>query len=51
MEKNYTLREWRTEGERLFGKNIEDWKFKCPKCGNIASGQEYKNAGADSNSI
>jgi hypothetical protein len=49
--KKYTLREWRTEGERLFGRFIEDWKFKCPKCGNIASGQEFKDAGADSNSI
>ena len=49
--KKYNVEEWRTEGERLFGRFIEDWKFKCPRCGNIASGQEFKDAGADTNSI
>lgn len=49
--KNYTKEEWLAEGERLFGEHIEDWKFKCPKCGNIASGQEFKDVGAESNSM
>ena len=52
MEKKiYTKDEWLVEGKRLFGKHIEEWKFKCPKCGNIASGQEFKDAGAESNSM
>ena len=49
--KNYTKEEWLAEGERLFGEHIEDWKFKCPRCGNIASGQEFKDVGAESNSM
>lgn len=44
--KNYTIEEWRAEGERLFGKDFTKYRFKCPKCGNIATGQEFKDAGA-----
>jgi hypothetical protein len=43
----YTLEEWQAEGRRRFGKEIEDWKFKCPRCGNVATGKEYKDAGAE----
>lgn len=51
MNKEYTLEEWMAEGQRRFGKNYEDWKFKCPRCGNIAAGIEFRNAGADINAI
>lgn len=51
MTVQYTKEEWLAEGERRFGKYLEDYKFKCPKCGNIASGQEFKNAGAKSNDM
>lgn len=50
-KKEYKLEEWLSEAERRFGKAIENWKFKCPRCGNIASGQEFKDAGAEPNSI
>lgn len=43
--KNYTLQEWLAEAERRYGKNYENYKFKCPHCGNIASGKEFKDAG------
>lgn len=43
--------EWLADGERRFGKNLEDWKFICPHCGNIASGKEFRDAGADPSSI
>lgn len=43
----YTPEEWRAEGKRRFGENFEHWKFKCPSCGNVASGQEFKDAGAE----
>ena len=52
MEKrNYTKEEWLAEGEKLFGKNFENWKFKCLKCGNIASGKEFKAAGQNPNAM
>lgn len=47
----YTLKEWRAEGVKRFGKNIEDWKFICPACGKISSGKEFKNAGANSDDM
>lgn len=50
-KKTYTPEEWRTEGKRRFGENFEDWKFKCPSCGNIANGQEFKEAGAEPNDM
>ena len=48
---DYTVAEWKAKGEELFGKDVENWKFKCPACGNVASGQEYKDAGAEPDSI
>ena len=48
QDKKYgSIQEWRAEGTRLFGEYPEDWRFKCPRCGNIATGQEFKNAGAE----
>lgn len=49
--KEYTVDEWRKIGTSLFGKDPENWKFVCPHCGNVASGIEFKEAGADINSI
>lgn len=51
MKKEYTKEEWLALGEKLFGKNFEKWKFKCPKCGNVASGQEFKNADQNPNAM
>lgn len=47
--KNYTYEQWLAEGERLFGSlrdNMLRWRFKCPRCGNVATVQEFKDAGA-----
>lgn len=38
----YTTEEWRAEGERRFGKNMMDWRFVCPICGNVASCEEFR---------
>ena len=46
-----TAAEWRAEGERRFGPHPEDWKFKCPRCGRINTGQEFKDAGAKPDSM
>jgi hypothetical protein len=51
MKKDFTKDEWLAEGEKLFGKNYENWKFKCPKCGNVASGKEFKDAGENPNAM
>lgn len=51
IEKKYTQEEWRMEGRKRFGLDFENWKFKCPKCGNVASGAEFKEAGAETNAI
>jgi len=50
-KKTYTPEEWRAEGKRRFGSKFEDWKFKCPSCGNVASGKEFKEAGAEPNDM
>lgn len=43
--KVFTREEWLAEGVRLFGKDVTKWRFKCPKCGHVASGQDFKDAG------
>jgi len=42
-----TVQDWNAKGERLYGKNKANWKFKCPSCGYVASAQEWKDAGDD----
>ena len=49
--KHYTKEEWLAEGKRLFGKDCTKWRFRCPRCGNVATGQEFKDAGAEPNAI
>ena len=44
--KEYTLKEWLSEGEKRFGEDKLKWKFKCPMCGHIASIEDFKNEGS-----
>lgn len=46
-----TAAEWLAEGERLFGPDYTKWRFKCPHCGRVTTGQEFKDAGADTDDI
>jgi hypothetical protein len=46
-----TLKEWLDEGKERFGEDFTKWKFKCPACGHINTGQEFKDAGADPNDM
>jgi predicted RNA-binding Zn-ribbon protein involved in translation (DUF1610 family) len=41
-----TKNEWLTQGKTLFGKDVMQWKFKCPNCGHVATVKDYKKAGA-----
>lgn len=46
-----TIQEYYAEAEKRFGPDANDWKFKCPSCGYIASVKEYRAAGATSGAI
>lgn len=50
-ELNYTAVEWLAEGQRLFGSDYENYRFRCPKCGNIAEGREFKALGLNPNKM
>lgn len=38
---------WQKRGAKLYGPNVALWKFKCPSCGQIQTGEDWKAAGAD----
>lgn len=39
------------EAKKRFGKDPTKWKFVCPACGRVNSGQEFKDAGATPNDM
>ena len=43
MNKEYTKDQWLEEGKNRFGEDFINWKFICPRCGNIASGEDLKS--------
>lgn len=47
----YTHKEWFAEAERRFGSKMNDWKFICPVCKHVQSGQDYKDAGAPEGTV
>jgi hypothetical protein len=49
--KKQTLEEWRAEATSLFGPDPVNWKFVCPACGRVNTGQEFKDLGADPNEM
>lgn len=48
---SYTADEWRAESRRRFGVRLQDYRFKCPRCGNVATGEDFKKAGANPNAM
>lgn len=48
---SYTADEWRAEARRRFGERLQDYRFKCPRCGNVATGEDFKKAGANPNAM
>ncbi|OQA48395.1 MAG: hypothetical protein BWY46_01402 [Firmicutes bacterium ADurb.Bin300] len=47
----YTQEEWLAELKKRFGDDKTKWAFKCPACGKVSTGQEFKDAGAEPNDI
>ena len=45
--KEFTKAEWLKEGERLFGKDVDKWRVRCPMCGKVTELSEYRAAGAE----
>lgn len=37
-----TLAQWQAEGRERYGDNVAMWKFKCPSCGFVQTGMDYK---------
>lgn len=42
-----TEAEWRALGEKLFGPNLDRWRFKCPTCGHVMSVEKARAMPAD----
>lgn len=41
------MEEWQENGEKLFGKDKKNWKFKCVNCGEVQSYLDFKEAGVE----
>jgi len=37
-----TGEEWVKKGEKLYGKDRKEWKFKCPACGYVQSFRDFE---------
>lgn len=42
MAEEIKFEDWIKEGEKLFGKDKKNWKFKCPNCGNVQNSHDFK---------
>ena len=42
-----THAEWVAEAKAKYGNNMLDWVFKCPSCGHITKGQDWRDLNAD----
>lgn len=42
---------WYAEGEKRFGPDRLAWPFACPLCGHVATGHDWKAAGAPEGSV
>lgn len=43
-----TEAEWRALGERLFGSNMDQWRFRCPHCDHVMSMEKARAMPGDS---
>lgn len=47
----WTQAELLAEAKRRFGEDPRDWAFRCPRCGDVATARDFKQADADPNCI
>lgn len=45
------VKDWLDKGVEKYGKDMSNWKFKCPACGHVSSGQDFINAGDIADSV
>jgi hypothetical protein len=45
--KKQILSEWLDEAKSRFGEKTVNWKFQCPRCGNVQTPMDFVNAGVD----
>lgn len=45
------VQDWLNLGVEKYGKDMLNWKFKCPACGHVSSGQDFINAGDIADSV
>lgn len=50
-QREISYAQWVEEGEKKFGPDKMKWKFVCPMCGHVATGEDWKAAGAPAGSI
>ena len=41
------MEQWVAEGIQLFGEDKSKWKFICPNCGNIQTGEDFRKIHVD----
>lgn len=49
--KQMTHEEFLAEGKRRFGPKARHWKFVCPACGTVQTGQQYLDAGVSEEDV
>ena len=42
---------WYSKGVELFGKDVHQWRFVCPSCGNIQKRSDFVELGLDESKI
>lgn len=47
--KKQSVSEWRQDAEKLFGKDYNNWKFRCPACGKVFSIKDLIDVGGNLN--
>ena len=43
VKQEMLLSSWLSLGEAKYGKDMINWKFRCPKCGRVNSGRDFIN--------
>lgn len=48
---HWTQAELIAEAARRFGENRREWRFECPQCGDVATAQDFLDAGEPADSL